>query len=274
MYFVRESALVARGWQTHVFNAAYYPLSALPWLLMLNNRILRYGTIALVVVAIFLSTKRTSLLAVVLATTSAFGCRLTVASSLRERVRIVLAALFMLGVGSGAVVLLGFSEMDQSRLFVERLDSTVETGGTRRIDIYQDYIEELSLMSFSELLTGHGFNSGRLILMKSAHNDWLEALYDFGIIDLILYVALHFLLLKRMVELIRMKSFLAEPYAVAYAIFFMMSLTSHLIIYPNYFTVLVAFWGMVEGRLDTNTEGLVEGIASPTSLHQSTYPLL
>jgi hypothetical protein len=151
--------------------------------------------------------------------------------------------------------------MDQSELFLERLGRTVEDGGTGRIAIYQSYLKEMSLMSFSELLTGRGFDSGKLLLDKSAHNDWLEALYDFGIIGLILYVALHLFLLKRIFEFIRIKSPLAEPYVVSYAIFFMMSLTSHLIIYPDYFTIMVAFWGMAEGWSNSKSRGLVEGAA-------------
>ena len=190
--------------------------------------------------------------------TTAFGCKLAVAPSLRKRMRILIAAFVMLGVGGGAVVLSGLSKTDQSELFVKRLASTAEDGGSGRIAIYESYLHELSRMSSSELLTGRGFDSGKLILVQSAHNDWLEALYDFGIIGLILYVALHILLLKRVIQLIRMKSSLAEPCAAAYAIFLMMSMTSHLIIYPNYFTVLVALWGIVEGNLHVETGRLEE----------------
>jgi hypothetical protein len=247
MYFVRESAMTSRGWHAQVFNAVYYPLLTLPWLLMLNKRILRYVAIALVLVAIFYSTKRTAMVAFALAMTSAIGCKLAVASTLRKRVQILHAAFVMLGVGGGAVVISDFSTTDQSQLIIGRLANTTEIDGGGRIMIYESYLQELTRMPFSVQLTGRGFDSGKLILVQSAHNDWLEALYDFGIIGLILYGSLHFLLLTRLVQLIRIKSSLAEPYGAAYMILLVMSMTSHLIIYPNYFTVLVAFFGTVEG---------------------------
>lgn len=101
---------------------------------------------------------------------------------------------------------------------------------------------------------GHGHNSAIIVnrghnIDLSAHNDFLEVLFVTELIGLILYLLLHIYLIKRLFFLKRNKSELFLPYLASYITMFIMSMVSHLILYPTYFTFLATFWGAVEGQL-------------------------
>ena len=87
-------------------------------------------------------------------------------------------------------------------------------------------------------------------LELSAHNDFLEVLYDYGLIIFILYLALWYYVIKRLVYHIRINSIYSLPYFCSFAIFLLLSMVSHLILYASYFNYLVMFWGCMEGLKD------------------------
>lgn len=80
----------------------------------------------------------------------------------------------------------------------------------------------------------------------SAHNDFLEVLYDYGIIGFIMFIYLHVRVAKTTYKLHKHRSSYFIPYMVSFIIFVVMSIVSHLIIYPTYFCCLVAFWAYIE----------------------------
>ena len=162
---------------------------------------------------------------------------------MRQRIKTLLFSLFFVGCG-----VITFTILDESGGFLSRFETVTNDEGSGRLDVYKSYIKEFAIMDSNQLIVGHGFNSGVSLMGISAHNDWLETLYDFGIFGLVIYAVFNVLLLKRVFMLIKLNSPFAGPYAASYAIFVTMSMISHLIIYPNYFTVMVAFWGWVDGN--------------------------
>lgn len=62
-------------------------------------------------------------------------------------------------------------------------------GGTGRDIIYKRILYAFQQSSLSSQLFGHGYQSVRLIIGKAAHNDFLQLLYDCGIIGAGLYIA-------------------------------------------------------------------------------------
>ena len=80
----------------------------------------------------------------------------------------------------------------------------------------------------------------------SAHNDFLEVMYDFGLVGLLFYVLIHLSLIKWTIRLFRNGSPFAFPVLISYVCFFVMSMVSHLILYPTYFGLLTAFWAYAE----------------------------
>ena len=81
--------------------------------------------------------------------------------------------------------------------------------------------------------------------MITAHNDYLEVLYDFGIIAFVLYVSFVVQLLKMCRRLIAMKSEYAPAIGASLAIFFVNSMVSHIWIYNQYLIIFALFWGFI-----------------------------
>lgn len=106
----------------------------------------------------------------------------------------------------------------------------------------------LMIMSSSpeKFVIGHGFNGVRenSVLEISAHNDFLEIIYDYGFFTL--YICLWIYLIRRCYFLYRYRSPLFLPYATSLSIMIVLSMVSQLLPYATYFNYLVMFWGMSE----------------------------
>lgn len=106
-----------------------------------------------------------------------------------------------------------------------------------------------------KFIVGHGFNGVRenSFLEISAHNDFLEIIYDYGLIIFALYICLWIHVVRRCYFLYRNKSSLFLPYAVSLSILFVLSMVSQLLPYATYFNYLVMFWGMTEAVTESTT---------------------
>jgi hypothetical protein len=81
-------------------------------------------------------------------------------------------------------------------VFARFEDPNTITGGGR-VEIWAAIGEELTNASFKELLIGHGFESSQRVVQRrfatltSAHNAYLQVLFDYGLLGLILFLTLH-----------------------------------------------------------------------------------
>ena len=134
---------------------------------------------------------------------------------------------------------------------IERFLSLEEDGGSGRDIIIEDVFDSYKKLPFEFQVLGRGYDFVRLDKANrkelSAHNDFLEVLYDYGAIGFIIYLCLWFFLIKRFLFLKKIKSSYLLPYSYSMIILLVLSLVSHLIIYPTYFIGLTIFWGYIEG---------------------------
>ena len=139
---------------------------------------------------------------------------------------------------------MAFNFIDESNnnAFSKRLDSEKFSEGSGRPEVFNDTIFRIIKSTPIDALIRHGFDT--VILESpfglSAHNDWLETLYDYGIGGFLLYLMLHFSLIKKSFILIRKKSVYAPSFTASYMLFLFKTLTLHLILYPTYFIFLTA----------------------------------
>ncbi len=80
----------------------------------------------------------------------------------------------------------------------------------------------------------------------SAHNEYLEIIYDYGLIALIVYLGLWIYVIKQFIFHYRNDTVYFIPYALSICIFAVMSVVSQLVLYVSYFLYLVMFWGIVQ----------------------------
>ncbi len=223
---------------------AYYPLLMLPTALLLNNKYLRLFIVLLIAVIVFSSMKRGGLIALSLSLITYYFIEYIIIRGNRFMIiRLVYVVLVLL------IFSLVFYYFDRynNGFFLHRLETINTDQGSGRLPLYRKVFILIENSSFFEILFGHGENAVfRYNHKLSAHNDFLEVLFDYGIIVFIGYVFLHFQLIKNSIRFIKQKSHFAAPFSVSYILFIVLSLISHVIIYP-YFFMLTAFWGMVLG---------------------------
>lgn len=221
-------------------NEIFYSLLCLPWLMLIKSPRNRFFMVVLIVICAAVSLKRSAMIISLLSLGVVFYMRFIEGKRFKIVPTIILVCVV-------SIIYSFISESQNVVNIVSRFNSIEDDNGSGRMGIYEMVWLLITKSSQMDLILGHGFNSVIVSIgFASAHNDFLEIIYDFGIIGIIIYVSFHLALIKRCISLKKQKSEYFESYLVSYIIFFVMSMVSHLIIYPTYFIILCAYWAFVE----------------------------
>ena len=125
--------------------------------------------------------------------------------------------------------------------------------GSSRSDKYASAISEISNRSFVPLMLGIG--SG---VRSGVHNEVLEFAYTFGLIGLLLYIALFICMLNRTRQLIIRKSKYAAPYAMIFVYIFVVGLFSGVYFTHSTFYLMLTL-GMVENKVEEELKTIESG---------------
>ena len=97
---------------------------------------------------------------------------------------------------------------------VERLNEMLNGDTNGRSAIWENVLEAFNASTLSEKLIGHGYHafrfykySGYMYILNGnlAHNDYLNTLYDYGIIGVTVYVSFLLSMIKELLLLIKRK---------------------------------------------------------------------
>ena len=224
-------------------NTIYFVFLTLPWLLLVKGKTTRLFFLILFTALAIWSLKRSVMLSVLIIWAS------YVLSLLRDKRRMFLKFSVVVVLIVGGIY--GYSYGDEllKGELTERVNREETDEGRNRLAIWALTWSMIENSSKDALVLGHGhFGVRRDSLLEiSAHNDFLEVCYDYGLVILVLYIGLWVYVFKRCIKLYRDDSELFLPYAVSLSIFLVMSMVSHLILYTSYFNYLVLFWGSLEG---------------------------
>ena len=245
VYFLR-----ARFGTDRQTNTIYLCFLALPWLVYNTSKLTNFIIVFIFTVLALLSMKRSMMLSMVLMWS------FYLLYSLKNRRTIIYTIIISVVLLGGLYVAYDRVDSFTGGMLTERVNKEETDEGRSREAIWALTISMIQQSSLKEFLTGHGHFGVRRDswLEISAHNDFLEVLYDYGLVIFVLYLCLWRYVIKRGFCLYRTRSPLFLPYAASLSIFIVMSMVSHLILYATYFNYLVMFWGL--------TEAIVEGDSS------------
>jgi len=252
--------MIRSGTEHNAFvNNVYYLLVFVPisfsWT---RNRFV--FTLVLSAVSVLVSGKRTAFIALVCAIIIPL---LFVVFKKSNRNKILALLAFIVALVGVLLALDWINEAFDIALF-ERFESIGEDGGSGRIDIYQRVWNEFKSSSVIQKLFGHGYNavandkitysySSGASIATSAHNDFLEILYDYGLFALVFYVLFLLSLFSVSRRLYKTNNKYANTFLSALIVFVIMSSTSHLILYPTYIVML--FFAFACGVCGLNKQG-------------------
>lgn len=210
--------------------SSYYLLYTLPLLLLIKPRLIKISAIFIVIVVLFSSLKRSGILALAI---SLFFYIFT-SQYVRNKFKLSaflgsLAAITILG----TVFILLATNDSGSENIMNRFENIDRDQGSGRLVVWEHTMSMIEEQEGTTLLFGNGYNAvvHDSALQLSAHNDFLEVTYDFGLVGLLLYLASFITLGLFVVKMIIDRSSYAPPIVMLFVIYFIQSMISHVIIY-------------------------------------------
>lgn len=242
--------LFSAGRGIPLISTAYYTLFFLPFALLSEKKVIKWGGTVLVLYTLLLSMKRTGFIAFVV------GIVIYILVEYRSAPKGSKKRAFVLLGGLLAFTAMYFFIMENTRgtfSVIDRLLSTGQTSNEGRKDVWHVVISMIRHSDIIALLFGHGFDTviENSPLALSAHCDFLEVIYDYGVSGLLLYLTFYKRLWNGFIKMYRQGSELASPMSFTFVTAFVVSLFSHLIIFPTYFLGFCLFWGLAMGSVDS-----------------------
>lgn len=164
-------------------NVVYYSLAILPWLLAGSDKDKRSGLWLLATVTVVISLKRGAIIALPIM----FVCEMIEKGTKTERNCKIKKLLTMGIIFAGTFLIADYVTVGyiSNRFSKEEME-----GGSGRINYYILAIQAIGQRNLWQLLLGGGAGSSVSLLGTGVHNEWLEMLFSYGVIGLVLYIAL------------------------------------------------------------------------------------
>lgn len=244
-------------------NTIFFVSLLLPFLLFIKRVYLRNLFLIVAFIVCLISFKRSVLIYAILSLIAVFYYQERISQSRK-------LIYFVAGIAVSLLLMIKVNDYVGGHIFA-RVESMEEDEGSGRVEIW-----EKVLVAYGEKPTlNQLFGSGSLAVSRdivipgrnpdkqgglSAHNDYIEVLYDFGIVGLMLYLRFLYLLFRRIWLHKRQQSPYFLPLLVSFVIYTVMSFVSQLIIYPTYFAYLAVIWAMSESYISKRRKTLIKPI--------------
>lgn len=242
LYFIPRS--VRDNGLFSYLNTGYYVLFAYPMVLLSGKRLPKIVATILMFIIIFLSLKRGGILAM----TVGFVLYVLLSSKINAARKIIVT------VAAGVILLFALPKINEytNGSLQVRYEFTQNQGDDEgRAMMYPLVWKAVWSSSFDEIVMGHGNNAvvnDAVVFGNAAHNDYLEFLYDYGIIGLILLLLYQFRLYG-----VTRKSYKDDrfffPAVFALSCIIVLSMVS--IVYSfYYFLLIIPFWCVTNNQLN------------------------
>lgn len=220
-------------------NTGYYVLFIYPLVMLNSNKMKKIIATTLMIVVVILSMKRGGYVVVALA----FSLYLLFVKKTSLIKKIIIVAICLSAL---AYAIPKLDEMTNGTLTTRYEFS--QNGGDHegRSTMYPIVWKSIWNSDAFELVFGHGPNAvinNGVLNGDAAHNDYLEFLYDFGIIGLILLILYQWQLILITIQSYKNKEYFF-PTIFAFSTIMVLSMVS--IVYAfYYFLLIIPFWGIV-----------------------------
>ena len=238
--FVMLGSLLNSGF-VKATNLVYFFILPMPFLLKIKDKQKLYWLFIVMASMAVLSSKRSMILAMVL-----FFILWEMFNTIKRKKVFQSSFLLLVMAGIAVYSFQNFRILSEGRLVEKMNNEDVSNGRERIYDMTMLMIERSSI---DHKILGNGHNAVRRDspLDISAHNEWLEIMYDYGAIAIMLYLCLWIIMLSNWYKMYKTKSPYYVPYTLMICIWGVMSMVSQLILYVSYVLYLFMFLAYVEG---------------------------
>lgn len=233
--------------ERYLLTDVYFPLNMLPLLLLAKKKGVKYTALFLTGFILILSGKRTGFVAMVLGLFLYYVVTAHCSSSLKEKGKTILG---MIIAGLLITFLLYFLVEFFNLPFLERLETAFTEGEGGRDLIWGKIFDGLEVAPFHKLMFGHGLKNVPVYVGSKnalAHCDYLEILFDHGIVSLVFYVSFWLSMIGKVISFIKRKSPYAGVLTFALVIAMFLSAFSNFVIDATYVTYCMITFGVIFG---------------------------
>ena len=214
----------------------YYILCFLPFIIDINNKWLKRILTILIFCCVILSFKRSAIVISIIIIFTMISMHLK--NKKNRKALLIFIIIFII-----IVILILFKQINIQSIYlawIERFNDP-NTRGLILLDVWNLQIKS----SFFEWIFGHGYNAvmNDVGYGLSAHNDYLEILYDYGLIAFTLFLILIISMIKYCNRLKKCNSRYYNGMVISLEIFIVASIPSHMYTYSTYFIILSLYWG-------------------------------
>jgi O-antigen ligase len=175
----------------------------LPYLLFIDNKLVKPLLVILFLFVIFLSVKRTALLSGLLFLIFLILIQLTKSKRLLGKLG-TWVGIIIIALVSFFIISRNYSESVE--VVVERFADVDDDGGSGRDVVYDLVLDGISQSDIDGVIFGNGYDAvSKKLIGHPAHNDFLEIIYDNGIIVVMFYIIFIILLIRQVIKRKRLK---------------------------------------------------------------------
>ena len=211
-------------------GSGFYLLYLLPLILTMKSRFIKIVCSLIVIFALFLSMKRSGIIALAFALLGYIFIRQYVRR--KFNIRSFIGSIVTISIAGALFFILGNSDANRENMF-DRFENIEKDNGSGRLEVWEHTYSMIADQDIFHFMVGNGYDTVRRDshLQLSAHNDFLEVTYDFGLIGLLLYILAFTALIAYVVRMVRAHSQYAPPAAMLCIIYLVQSMISHIVIY-------------------------------------------
>lgn len=218
---------------------SYFCIMMIPFVLLQKQKV-KYIIIFLIIIASLLASKRTGIMTLLI---SLFVFYLISERKITKKIKVL--SMFLIFAFFVFIISDTFFN-EQLNLILERFSNISDDGGSGRDIVFADVLNLIHNSSTSNFIFGHGYNTVIDIIGFSAHNDFLEVFYDFGLVGFLIYCCIYFVIIYNIKKEPNIK--IRSSLIVSFLLIFLTSLASHLVLFPTSLICLCAFWGVVDSK--------------------------
>lgn len=246
LYYPRLSNMVQLNQDQRVAasNSIYYLMSAFIFIFLVQNDTLKKIFMVLPCIAILLVGKSTCLVAVTASILYYFWRNIVDSTN---KSKLIIGALIL--VGCVSYFSSGFISIFDT---IKGFDGDIQSGGNGRFDIWTAVWNKFVSSDLLSMFFGNGSHAVSGILRLGGHNDFVEILYDYGLIGLVIYLLFWYSLIRR-VWTYAPKSELQMAYVISLIVFASASMFSNFINTQIQMLYFVMFWGFISVKEENDS---------------------
>lgn len=240
---------------------AYYILLFLPWLLIYRVKVLRLLLVFFIAFISILSRKRGVFICLILAIPTFYFVQNFFVSQKHKILSIISTPIVLLLIAF--VILHSGESFDE---LVQRFNSLDTDEGSGRLEIWQTIMDSFSESNIMSKFFGNGYYGTLTVLGRvvcAAHNDFIQTLYNYGIICLILQIVILALLIRKALYLIKQKSRYASAFSATIVIYISMMMFSTIYNAPGYSVLIFTSLGYMLSLSEHETNHIPHHLKDP-----------